>query len=77
MFLLARRIQAYRKAEGALPPTLAAAGLRAPGVSYVVLSDSVFELRTEERGKPVVFRSDASLSDFLGNAPKIVAGQGK
>ena len=77
MFLLARRIQSYGRTEGALPSSLAAIGSRVPGVSYAVVSDSVFELRAEEGGKPIVFRSDASLSDFLGNAAKIVAGQVK
>jgi hypothetical protein len=77
MFLLARRIQSYRATEGALPSSLAAIGSRVPGVSYAVVSDSVFELRAEEGGKPLVLRSDASVSDFLGNAAKIVAGQVK
>jgi hypothetical protein len=77
MFLLARRIQSYRATEGALPPSLAAIGSRVPGVSYAVISDSVFELRTQEGGKAIVLRSDAPAGDFLGNAARIVAGQVK
>jgi hypothetical protein len=77
MFLLARRIQSYRNIEGALPSSLAAVGSHTPGLSYAVVSDSVFELRAIERDTAIVFRSDARVSDFLGSAPKIIAGQAK
>lgn len=76
MFLLAQRIRSYRKAGGALPSSLAAVGENPPGITYAVLSDTVFELRAAEDGKAVVLRSDEPAAQFLGEAPKVIQGRG-
>lgn len=74
MFLLAQRVRAYRKTNGSLPTSLAAMGESMPGVSLRVVSDSVFELTASEKGRAVVYRSNASINAFLGEAPKYISG---
>jgi hypothetical protein len=72
MLLLATRIEAYRKAQGQYPSTLAALGETIPGVFYVLLTDRQFELRATEGGMPIVFRSNESPDAFLGNTPQVI-----
>ena len=74
MYLLAQRIESYRAAQGVLPASLDALQDSVPGVTYAVLSDSLFELTTSRAGAPIVFRSDDSVDAFLGNATAIVQG---
>jgi len=77
MFLLAQRVKSYRKKEGAFPSSIAAVGSRLPGVTYALVSDSVFELRAMEQGKRIVYRSDEPGSRFLNGAAKVIAGQAR
>jgi hypothetical protein len=77
MFLLAQRVESFRKAGGSFPASLAAMGETMPGVSLRVLSDSIFELRATENGGSVVYRSNESPSVFLGDAPKFISGSSK
>ena len=77
MFLLGQRVKSYRKTEGAYPASIAALGSQLPGVTYALVSNSIFELRAIERGKRIVYRSDEPTSRFLDGAAKIVAGQEK
>jgi hypothetical protein len=73
MFLLAQRIEVFRRKEGGYPSSLSAIGDSLPGVSYARV-DSVYELRAMEGGKPIVYRPDRSADAFLGNSPQIIQG---
>ena len=77
MFLLGQRVKSYRKAEGAYPSSIAAVGSGVQGVTYALVSDSVFELRAVEQGKRILYRSDEPTSRFLNGAATIVAGQSR
>lgn len=77
MFLLGQRAKAYRKTEGTYPSSIAALGSGVQGVTYALVSDSVFELRAIEQGKRIVYRSDEPTSRFLNGAAAIVAGQSR
>ena len=77
MFLLAQRIRSYRQTNRVLPSSLAAVGENPPGITYSVLSDTVFELSASADGKAVVFRSDEPAARFLGDAPKLLQGRDK
>jgi hypothetical protein len=77
MFLLSQRIQAQRAATGRLPATLADVRENKTGIAYTVVSDTVFELRAEEGGQPVVLRSDRPPGEFLGDAQRHIMGRGK
>ena len=78
MFLLARRIEAYRAASHAYPADLLAVTSAPPaGVTYVRVSDNVFELKATEGNREVTFRSDEPTDRFLGQTPSVVAGRGR
>lgn len=67
LYLTSQRVAEYRSRRGALPASLAEAGPAWAGITYRVISDSVFELRVApDSGIAIVFRSDQSLPDFLG-----------
>ena len=71
MFLLARRIMAYKASQGQLPASLAEIDertARGAGIGYRLLSDSEFELRSTEGGSPIVYRSTDSASALLRNS---------
>ena len=74
IFLLSRRIESYRKRQGALPASLAGMDRPGSGISYRVLGDTVFELSASAGGKPLVFRSDMPSDDFLGSARRVITG---
>lgn len=72
LYLLSQRIEFYRAAQGAYPASLGVIGEALPGVTFHVVSDSIFELRAMQDGKPIVFRSDESVDVFLGNSPLLI-----
>lgn len=71
MYLLAHRVEAHYRAHGEYPSSLAEIGDTLAGVSYAPL-DSVFELRAMENGKPIIFRSDRDVDEFLGPSTLII-----
>jgi len=60
-----------------LRASIAAIGSAVHGVTYALVSDSVFELRAVEQGKRIVYRSDEPTTRFLNGAATIVAGQSR
>lgn len=73
MAIIAARVEAYRRADAALPPSLAAINEDAPGITYQVLSDTSFELRTLVGATELVLRSTDSVDDFLGSSLNVVS----
>ena len=73
MFLLAQRIQAFYERTGRYPSSLSEVDDSVPNVRYVAM-DSVFELRTGLKGRPIILRSDRSMDDFLGTSTLIIQG---
>lgn len=76
MFLLAQRLESYQGAEGVYPSSLAVLGENPAGISYEIVSDSLFVLRATENGKQIVFRSSDNVDAFLGSSPAVIAGHG-
>ncbi len=74
MYLLAQRVESYRAQHGRYPESLAALGDGLEGVSYALVSDSVFELRAMVDEKAIVLRSDAAVDAFLGKTPEFIQG---
>lgn len=72
MFLLGQRIEQYRAARGAYPPSLDYLDATWAGMTYRVLNDSTFEIRTRGDTADVVFRSDLPVDRFLGQSVNII-----
>jgi hypothetical protein len=77
LYFLGMRIDAYRREQGFYPASLEAMGESFPGVLYEVLSDSVFELRGVVNRRVVIFRSDMSPEEYLGDTKNIIAGRAR
>ena len=77
MYLLARRLESYRAAAGGYPTSLSALNGGTEGITLHIVSDSVFELRATDNGRPIVFRSNEPASVFLGASPAILTGTQK
>jgi len=77
MYLLARRIEAFRKSQGSYPASLDALGPAPAGISFHALGDSAFELRATNNGTPIVFRSQDAPDAFLRGSPRIIGGDAK
>jgi hypothetical protein len=74
MVLLAQRLDGHRDADGNYPKSLALIGEQSTGVGYRLLSDSVFELRSNGGGRELVLRSNDRRDAFLGNSLEVIAG---
>ena len=72
MFLLSRRLIAYRTAQGNYPPTLAEVGERTAAIGYRLLGDTAFELRSGDSANVVVLRSTDNPATFLGNTANVI-----
>ena len=74
MFLLGMRLDAYREERGYYPASLDAIGESLPGVSYELVTDSIFELRGVVGQHPIIFRSDMTADEYLGKTKSIISG---
>jgi hypothetical protein len=75
LYVLGLRIKQYRAAQGYFPASLEVLGENVPGVTYQVVSDSVFELRAVAGRQPVIFRSDMNAKEYLGNARDLISNR--
>ena len=73
LFVLGMRLNKYRAAHGYYPASLEAVGEQAPGVTYELVTDSVFELRGIVGREPIVYRSDMNAREYLGNATELIS----
>lgn len=75
MFLLAQRLDAHRDADGAYPKSLAQLGESASGMTYTLLADTMFELRSTANGRALVLRSTDRRDVFLGGSMGVISGR--
>lgn len=75
LYLLGQRIRAYRRTNGTLPASLADVGESPRGITYAIVSDTVFELRAMDGAREVVFRSDVRPDEFLGDTKRHIVGR--
>jgi hypothetical protein len=73
LFLLARRIDGYRRSAGAFPPSLDSISGAPKGVAYRLVGDSAYEISANG----LTYRSGTPVAELLSNAPRIIAGPGK
>lgn len=78
LFMLAQRLEAIRAERGGYPESLAEIGEEAPGITYTVTGDSVFELRFRaDSTAEVVYRSTEDAARFLGDSPLRIQGRAR
>ena len=76
LFMLAQRLEAIRAERGDYPESLAEIGEDAPGITYTVSGDSIFELRFRaDSSTTVVYRSNEDAERFLGDSPLRIQGR--
>ena len=75
IFFLGMRLDAYREEQGFYPASLAAIGETIPGVTYELITDSVFELRGVVGRQPVLFRSDMTAEEYLGGTKELISSR--
>ena len=75
LYVLGLRLKQYRSAQGFYPASLEALGEAVPGVTYELVSDSIFELRGLAGRQPVIFRSDMNAKEYLGNARDLISNR--
>lgn len=75
LYVLGMRLNKYRAAQGFYPASLEALGEHVPGVTYQLVTDSLFELRGLAGREHVVFRSDMNAKEYLGNAKEIISNR--
>jgi hypothetical protein len=76
MYLLAQRIESYRAQTGHYPESLEAVDGAPDGMRYRLISESAFELRSDN-DSAVVLRSTEPVDAFLGNSPQVIQGLAK
>lgn len=72
MFLLAQRLEAFRAQTGHYPAALGDIGESVEGLSYRLVTDSVFELQALTDTGSLVMRSDQPMDVFLGNSVQLI-----
>ena len=72
MYLLGQRLQQFRQLQGRLPQSLDNLDESYQGITYTVLSGSIFELRTVLNGAAIVYTSDQPVDAFLGSSINLV-----
>ena len=72
MYLLAQRLEQYRQQRGRLPENLDYLDESYTGITYRILTDSVFELRSVVDSAAIVFTSDQPVDAFLGSSINLV-----
>jgi hypothetical protein len=77
MFLLTQRIESYRHMTGAYPTALISIGENPDGITYTLISDSIFQLHATENGKQIVYQTGDNADVFLGNSVPLIGGPGK
>ncbi len=68
MYLAAQRVESYRVSRGVLPGSLAEMDEEWAGMSYRPLGATVFELTARADSGDIVFQSDQSVREFLGQS---------
>ena len=66
LYMAGRQLEAYRKAYGTYPNSLAEAGKTVPGIEYQRTKDGGYEMRLSRGGQIVLLTSKDSLSAFIG-----------
>ena len=75
LFLLSRRIESYKRANGSYPADLSVLGGRIPsGVTYALVSDGVYRLTARGPSGDVTYQSDKPADQFLGNSMRMLGG---
>jgi hypothetical protein len=76
LFLISRRIEAYRRANGRYPDALAALGsaVAGAGVTYTLAGDSIYRLTARGAGGEVSYQSDQPADAFIGNSMRVLGG---
>ena len=72
MYLQAQRIRAFVEEEGRLPQTLEEAGPPLPGMTYVRLSEQLYQLTGATDRVRLTYRSDLPLDEFVGSGADVV-----
>ena len=73
LYVIGMRLNQYRARQGFYPASLETLGDRVPGITYELLSDSVFQLRGVVGRQPITYRSDMKAREYLGNAQEILS----
>ncbi len=69
LYVVGKRIEGYRQANGRLPRSLADLGQTPAGISYLMLDVDRYEIVATSAAGRLVYHSNERLDDFLGNAP--------
>lgn len=75
LFLLSRRIEAYRRTNGSYPADLSALGAHVPaGVTYTLSGDGVYRLSARGASGEITYQSDKPADQFIGNSLRVLGG---
>ena len=74
MYQARQRVEQYRTTRGALPPTLADAGVTDPALRMTVVSGARYVIEGGSDSVRLALRSDDPVRPFLGDAFEVVAG---
>jgi hypothetical protein len=66
LFLASERIRAFHRKHGRLPTQLSDAGVDSIGIGYHAITNTGFELWTDETGSRIRYLSSMGSAEFLG-----------